>query len=112
MSVDSFKVKLVKMQSTVSFYIHVHTHTHTHKHSLETCVNVVLYVWPGYRFGHGAFLVCLEALYRKISGHDLHYTSLVGKPCEITYRFAEHTISKIAKRMGITKPIKRLYFFG
>jgi len=64
------------------------------------------------RFGHGAFLVCLEALYKKITGNELHYTSLVGKPCEITYRFAEHTVSKIAKRMGITKPLKRLYFFG
>lgn len=64
------------------------------------------------RFGHGAFLVCLEALYKKITGKELEYTSLVGKPCEITYRFAEHTVSKIAKRMGIKKPLRRLYFFG
>ncbi|KAL8587131.1 hypothetical protein ACOMHN_026099 [Nucella lapillus] len=64
------------------------------------------------RFGHGAFLLCLEALYSKLTGHDLHYTSLIGKPCEITYRFAEHTVANIAKRMGITKPLKRLYFFG
>ncbi|XP_071083455.1 haloacid dehalogenase-like hydrolase domain-containing 5 isoform X1 [Haliotis cracherodii] len=64
------------------------------------------------RFGHGAFLVCLEALYRKITGKDLEYSTLVGKPCEITYRFAEHTISKVAKTMGIRKPIKRLYFIG
>ncbi|XP_070192263.1 haloacid dehalogenase-like hydrolase domain-containing 5 isoform X1 [Littorina saxatilis] len=64
------------------------------------------------RFGHGAFLLCLEALFKKITGNELHYVSLVGKPCEITYRFAEHTVSKIAKRMGINKPIKRLYFFG
>lgn len=64
------------------------------------------------RYGHGAFLVCLEALYKKLTGHELVYTSLVGKPCEITYRFAEHCISKIAKNMGITKPIRRLYFFG
>lgn len=64
------------------------------------------------RFGHGAFLLCMEALYRKLTGHDLHYTSLIGKPCEITYRFAEHTIANIAKSMGIHKPIKRLYFFG
>ncbi|KAH9504983.1 Haloacid dehalogenase-like hydrolase domain-containing 5 [Bulinus truncatus] len=64
------------------------------------------------RFGHGAFLLCLESLYKKITGKDLIYKNLVGKPCEITYRFAEHTVSKIAKQMGITKPIKRLYFFG
>jgi ribonucleotide monophosphatase NagD (HAD superfamily) len=56
--------------------------------------------------------VCLEALYKKLTGHEIEYTSLVGKPCEITYRFAEHTISKEAVRMGIKRPIKRLYFFG
>lgn len=49
---------------------------------------------------------------QKITGKELEYTSLVGKPCEITYRFAEDTVSKIAKRMGITRPLKRLYFFG
>lgn len=64
------------------------------------------------RFGHGAFLLCLEALYKKITGNDLSYQNLVGKPCEITYRFAEHTVSKIAKQMGFNKPLKRLYFFG
>ncbi|CAL1531709.1 unnamed protein product [Lymnaea stagnalis] len=64
------------------------------------------------RYGHGAFLLCLEALYKKITGKELIYKNLVGKPCEITYRFAEHTVSKIAQQMGITKPLKRLYFFG
>ncbi|KAK3733908.1 hypothetical protein RRG08_031847 [Elysia crispata] len=64
------------------------------------------------RFGHGAFLLCLETLYQKLTGKPLSYQNLVGKPCEITYRFAEHTVSKIARKMGITKPLKRLYFFG
>ncbi|XP_069141469.1 haloacid dehalogenase-like hydrolase domain-containing 5 isoform X2 [Argopecten irradians] len=64
------------------------------------------------RFGHGAFLVCLEALYRKITGLDLDYTALIGKPCEITYRYAEHTIAEEAKKIGITRPIKKLYFIG
>lgn len=64
------------------------------------------------RFGHGAFLVCLEALYKKITGNDLQYRNLVGKPCEATYRFAEHTVNDVAKRMGINKPLKKLYFFG
>ncbi|ESO97092.1 hypothetical protein LOTGIDRAFT_201919 [Lottia gigantea] len=64
------------------------------------------------RYGHGAFLLCLEALYRKITGKDIHYTALIGKPCEITYRFAEHTISRIAKQMGIKNKIKKLYFIG
>ncbi len=38
------------------------------------------------RFGHGAFLVSLENLYKKITGKDLVYTALIGKPSEITYR--------------------------
>lgn len=64
------------------------------------------------RFGHGAFLVCLEALYKKITGKDLEYTALIGKPCEITYRYAEHTIATVAKRIGIDEPIRKLYFIG
>jgi HAD superfamily hydrolase (TIGR01456 family) len=64
------------------------------------------------RFGHGAFLVCLEALYKKITGKDLEYRALIGKPCEITYRYAEHVIADVAKRMGINRPIRKLYFVG
>ncbi|XP_074645773.1 haloacid dehalogenase-like hydrolase domain-containing 5 isoform X2 [Tubulanus polymorphus] len=64
------------------------------------------------RFGHGAFLVCLEALYRKITGQELNYTALIGKPSEITYRYAEDCVSKQARQMGYTQPITRLYFFG
>ncbi|XP_063443509.1 haloacid dehalogenase-like hydrolase domain-containing 5 [Mytilus trossulus] len=64
------------------------------------------------RFGHGAFLVCLEALYKKITGKPLEYEALIGKPCEITYRFAEHTVAELAKKMGIKRHIKKLYFVG
>ncbi|KAL3851958.1 hypothetical protein ACJMK2_015648 [Sinanodonta woodiana] len=64
------------------------------------------------RFGHGAFLVCLEALYKKITGREMEYAALIGKPCEITYRYAEHVINDVAKRIGITRPIQKLYFIG
>ncbi|CDS40148.1 cat eye syndrome critical region protein 5 [Echinococcus multilocularis] len=64
------------------------------------------------RFGHGAFLVCLESLYERVSGYPLKYTALVGKPSEITYRFSEHILSKVAKRMGISRPLRKIYFFG
>ena len=37
------------------------------------------------RFAHGCFLHCLESLYHKVSGYELKYTALVGKPSEITY---------------------------
>jgi len=38
------------------------------------------------RFGNGAFLLCLEALYEKMTGHPLEYTALVGKPSVVTYQ--------------------------
>jgi len=64
------------------------------------------------RFGHGSFMYCLENLYKKISGHSLQYTSIVGKPSEITYYHAEYLISRHASDLGIKQPIKRLYAVG
>lgn len=64
------------------------------------------------RFGHGSFLLCLESLYKKITGRELDYTALIGKPCEITYRYAEHCIADVAQKLGIQNPIKKLYFIG
>ncbi|VEL42152.1 unnamed protein product [Protopolystoma xenopodis] len=67
---------------------------------------------PMPRFGHGAFLVCLESLYEKITGNPLTYTAILGKPSEITYRYAEHVLSKVARRMGYDRPLQKIYFFG
>ena len=64
------------------------------------------------RFGHGAFLVSLENLYKKITGHDLIYSALIGKPSEITYRHGEHVLQAQAKRIGIEKPLKHIYCIG
>jgi len=64
------------------------------------------------RYGHGAFLLCLEALYKKVTGYELKYTSLVGKPSEVTFRYAEHCLSKEAKRLGLMNPIERMYIIG
>ena len=64
------------------------------------------------RYGNGAFLVSLESLYQRITGQELHYAGLIGKPSEITYRYAEHVITEQAKRLGIDEPIERLYFVG
>lgn len=64
------------------------------------------------RYGHGAFLLCLEQLYKKCSGRDLKYTALVGKPSEITFRYAEHCLSKQAKKLGIEEPLKTMYLIG
>jgi len=64
------------------------------------------------RIGHGAFLVCLENLYQKITGHELIYTALIGKPSEITYHHAERMVVKHARHIGINQPIRRLYAIG
>ncbi|XP_050696651.1 haloacid dehalogenase-like hydrolase domain-containing 5 isoform X2 [Eriocheir sinensis] len=64
------------------------------------------------RFGHGAFLLCLEALYKKVTGQDLIYTALVGKPSEITYYHAETMVQHHARSIGISHPITKLYAIG
>ena len=67
------------------------------------------------RFGHGAFLLCLEDLYKKITGQELIYTALVGKPSEITYRHGEHILQNQAKVIhgdNLKHPLKNIYFVG
>lgn len=63
------------------------------------------------RFGHGTFLVCLENIYKKITGEELKYEGLMGKPSELTYQYAEYLIrTQTAKKQS--KPIKTLYAVG
>lgn len=64
------------------------------------------------RYGHGAFLLCLEALYKKVTGRELKYTACVGKPSEITFRYAEHCLSREAKKLGIEESLQRMYLIG
>ncbi|XP_040573708.1 haloacid dehalogenase-like hydrolase domain-containing 5 [Lepeophtheirus salmonis] len=64
------------------------------------------------RFGHGAYILCLENLYKKITGLDLKYTALVGKPSEITYRHGESVLQEEAHKCGRLQPIEHIYFIG
>ncbi|XP_020752209.2 haloacid dehalogenase-like hydrolase domain-containing 5 isoform X1 [Odocoileus virginianus] len=64
------------------------------------------------RFGHGTFLLCLEAIYRKLTGRELHYTGLTGKPSLLTYRYAEGLLARQAERRGWAAPIRSLYAVG
>lgn len=67
------------------------------------------------RFGHGAFLLCLEDLYKKVTGQDLVYTALVGKPSEITYRHGEQVLQQQAQLIygdDWKRPLKNIYFVG
>uniref|UniRef100_A0A3Q3LYB1 Haloacid dehalogenase like hydrolase domain containing 5 n=1 Tax=Mastacembelus armatus TaxID=205130 RepID=A0A3Q3LYB1_9TELE len=47
---------------------------------------------PSPRFGHGMFLLCLESIYRKLTGRELQYQALLGKPSLLTYQYAEHQL--------------------
>lgn len=58
------------------------------------------------------FLVCLESLYKKVTGYDLKYEALIGKPSVVTYNYAELLIRQQAEQLGWTTPVKRLYAIG
>ncbi|KAM8862452.1 haloacid dehalogenase-like hydrolase domain-containing 5 [Spinachia spinachia] len=64
------------------------------------------------RFGHGTFLVCLENIYKKITGEDLKYEALMGKPSELTYHFAEYLIRSQALQRQWELPVTSLYAIG
>ncbi|XP_037370511.1 haloacid dehalogenase-like hydrolase domain-containing 5 isoform X1 [Talpa occidentalis] len=64
------------------------------------------------RFGHGTFLLCLEAIYRKVTGKELRYEGLMGKPSVLTYQYAEDLIRQQAERRGWAAPIQKLYAVG
>jgi ribonucleotide monophosphatase NagD (HAD superfamily) len=64
------------------------------------------------RFGHGTFLHCLEQIYEKLSGYELKYTALVGKPTELTYMYAEQCLHQHSKAINIKLNTKRIYAIG
>ncbi|NXP19556.1 HDHD5 hydrolase, partial [Scytalopus superciliaris] len=64
------------------------------------------------RFGHGTFMVCLENIYKKITGRDLKYEALMGKPSRLTYQYAEQLIRGQALHRQWQQPIHTLYAVG
>ncbi|XP_065596955.1 haloacid dehalogenase-like hydrolase domain-containing 5 [Cyrtonyx montezumae] len=64
------------------------------------------------RFGHGTFLLCLENIYKKVTGRELKYEALIGKPSTVTYRYAAYLIKEQAEKHGWKAPIRRLYAIG
>ncbi|NXY73572.1 HDHD5 hydrolase, partial [Glareola pratincola] len=64
------------------------------------------------RFGHGTFMVCLENIYKKITGKDLKYEALMGKPSKLTYQYAEYLIRAQAAERQWKQPIQTLYAVG
>ncbi|NWY75146.1 HDHD5 hydrolase, partial [Erithacus rubecula] len=64
------------------------------------------------RLGHGTFLLCLESIYKKVTGRELKYEALIGKPSPVTYRYAQHLIQQQAEKQGWKTPIQHLYAVG
>uniref|UniRef100_A0A8B9M4V3 Cat eye syndrome critical region protein 5 n=1 Tax=Accipiter nisus TaxID=211598 RepID=A0A8B9M4V3_9AVES len=64
------------------------------------------------KFGHGTFMVCLENIYKKITGKDLKYEVLMGKPSKLTYQYAEYLIRAQAAERQWKQPIQTLYAVG
>src|ERR1700733_8979745 len=72
----------------------------------------MIWTWPPFfRFGHGIFLLCLETVYRKLTGHELQYMAALGKPSEISYLHATQCIQRMAKQLDLPSP-RRLYVIG
>uniref|UniRef100_W5NKF1 Haloacid dehalogenase like hydrolase domain containing 5 n=1 Tax=Lepisosteus oculatus TaxID=7918 RepID=W5NKF1_LEPOC len=69
-------------------------------------------VWEIPKFGHGTFLVCLEHIYQKVTGRELKYEALIGKPSLVTYNYAELLVRQQAEARGWTEPVVRLYAIG
>lgn len=74
------------------------------------------FIWmaeaPIPRFGHGAFLFCLESLYKKLTGNTLHYTMVTGKPFLVTFQYAERIIQEYLKHKHYENFLKRIYVIG
>ncbi|CAJ0937510.1 unnamed protein product, partial [Mesorhabditis belari] len=63
------------------------------------------------RIGHGSFLTCLEAMYGKLTGRDLRYTAVLGKPTEVSYLHATHCLQDMANDLQQPPP-KAVYVIG
>ncbi|NXG25256.1 HDHD5 hydrolase, partial [Grallaria varia] len=64
------------------------------------------------RFGHGTFMVCLENIYKKITGRELKYEVLMGKPSRVTYQYAEQLLQAQALQRHWQHPLHTLYAVG
>jgi hypothetical protein len=61
------------------------------------------------RFGHGAFLECLEALFKKITKNELVYEDIMGKPYLITYEYAANQIQRLSPN---GRRVNKFYIIG
>lgn len=62
------------------------------------------------RFGHGAFLLSLENLYKKLTGQEVVYSAYLGKPYLTSYQYAEHCLNQ--NNGGASGNLRTLYAVG
>ncbi|KAI7906483.1 HAD-like domain-containing protein [Cokeromyces recurvatus] len=67
--------------------------------------------FPAPRLGQGASKVALEALYKKLTGHELKSTSF-GKPHATTYRYAEQILDSLATHPSQLQQKRNVYAIG
>uniref|UniRef100_A0AAV2MHN7 Haloacid dehalogenase-like hydrolase domain-containing 5 n=1 Tax=Knipowitschia caucasica TaxID=637954 RepID=A0AAV2MHN7_KNICA len=67
---------------------------------------------PSPRFGHGVFVLCLEAVFKRLSGAELQIEALLGKPSILTYRYAEHVLTSQMTSSNPTAKLKTIYAIG
>jgi hypothetical protein len=60
------------------------------------------------------FIVHSLFLLQKMTGHDLQYHAVLGKPSEVTFRYAEHCLTCEARRMARGSPaqLTTMYMIG
>uniref|UniRef100_A0A3Q3ATN8 Haloacid dehalogenase-like hydrolase domain-containing 5 n=1 Tax=Kryptolebias marmoratus TaxID=37003 RepID=A0A3Q3ATN8_KRYMA len=63
---------------------------------------------PSPRFGHGMFLLCLESVYKKLTGRELQYEALLGKPSLQTYQYAE----QLLRQQNHNRKLSTIYAVG
>ena len=49
---------------------------------------------------------------QKATGQSLTYEGLIGKPTEITFRYADHILNREAQRMNLPTPLTTMYMIG
>jgi len=93
----------------VSYIANKHkTHSLLNNNSAFALI-VIHWLFQSIEYFHNRYYIIYQ---QKITGHDLQYTALIGKPSEITFRYAEHALTRESKKMGFSKPIKTMYLIG
>ena len=81
--------------------------------SLQCSIDAGSIYYYYYYFYPYANNITYESCLQKVTGNELKYTAIVGKPSEISYRYAEHCLTEQSRRLSNNpSPLKTLYMIG